>query len=500
MRLHAAATLVLTTVAALGAAQTPTLIVVQERLPLVDDIDVNVLVLPHVAESLDRDGRVVPVQWSGLDPTFRQWQSDGALGNLTAESDGRAVRGAAARLGAEFVLVIVAKKVGDGMSGQAELFQRGRRVWKADPGLRPDDPPGQPGRVRVQNAEGAWAIFVGNAPDWGQTGRGFADTLVQQMVQGPLNRLKPRPRIDEQGGGTLGATPIDSANVEDLAAEADRLVAAGRVAQAVLIVRDAIDRNPFSADLRGLAVRVLLAWGRAREAAHEARQAASLAPDRGSFWLLAADASLAAGDLDAAADAIQEARARGVDLSQAQEVEGLVLLARGSHGRAAELLHGAATTRARTGRATALAFLGQSDELAKTLAGLTEPDPASYAIAIAAVERGLAAWVERLRDVLPKARLNPRDPAVVTEAGQVAEVAKALATLVERLPFPAGHKQSAEGRSLAHVLLAQAAHEAFDFARTGDEDRGEEATISLGEALKLLPVVERQYAIERGAG
>jgi len=150
--------------------------------------------------------------------------------------------------------------------------------------------------------------------------------------------------------------------------------------------------------------------------------------------------------------------------------------------------------------ALSVAFEGDTSEARRLIDTLQIRDDAElntvYRRFIAAQTSPMKRMAEELREVLRQSRLQPGISATVQTAQRAYKSASALAGILEVLRAPATNKESHAKRVLAHKLLAQATAQILQFARTGDPDSGDEATISLTEALTTLKEANEMYGTE----
>jgi len=323
-----------------------------------------------------------------------------------------------------------------------------------------------------------------------------------------LKQLPAKPRMAD-GGAASGSAPGPAdvsgpkgAGDDDVATQAKNLMANGQVQRALLLLRAACDLRPFDMAVRGQLVDALLAAGMPLEAASAAQAAANLKPADPMLWILAARAWIGASDQDKATEALNEGLARGAKGPNVEEVQGDLALLKGDAKEAMAKYQGLEAGRATLRKAIALALTGDSDGCQKALAvlggrALTEDE---YRMVVLFVERALLSLSDSARAILPEIRMHPGDAAVLAQATSGNRLAAALSDLLTNVAPPSVHKDSHEGRKLAHILLSQATLEALEFAKNNDPDLGEEAAATLGQAFKLFPGVREKFALERKYG
>ncbi|MCB0826704.1 MAG: hypothetical protein KDC26_10985 [Armatimonadetes bacterium] len=507
----------------------PRLLIVQLRQPVVDEVDPNLDIDSYVASALDDEGRVEPVVWSMTDPVFRGFVDNGAIPQELLTPKEETIRGVAVRVKAELVLVLVAIKSNERVFPVATLYHvdRGRALWqhgmfdssgKFLPSLISDDKGDQKNSEEAiknsgsVNQNGEFVIVrVGGMPDWDSTSRTIARTWASVMGQGPLKRFPSRPRIDNPTTPNPGyridpnGVDINAPDSPELINQIKKLEADGRPDLAILMLRDAIDKNPFEPERRIYLSRLLSLQGLHREAAEESERAARISSDSAAVYLSAARSWLLVGESDRARVCVNEALARNANTNMAMLIMGDVRTLEGAYISAIEAYNASIMSGPRPeailGRAIAFALAGQSEACLSDLSSLLDIQAAdhyaTYVSAILLVDRRTDQLAENLRELLPHANVDRISPEVQTRANGLAKSFQALATLVDHIPVPEVHGDSHKTRVLAHKLLLQSSLELLDYVRTGDDNLADEAQISLGEGLKLLPNMRARYQIER---
>lgn len=494
--------------AAVSAAQ-PVVLVVQEKLPLADGADPNVLIGPAVADELAASRRVRTVLWSVGDEEFVRWIQPEDVRVDVTHPDLKQAQGIAKRNDAEFVLWARASRTSQGVRPSAVLYHRGRKVWSFDP--KTSDPR-LPTGVRVSKQEqerwqrdaeavlatsGMLIVIVDGQPDWNATAVSIARTWRSQLEQGPFARLAPAPSTDVPAGLTLDTLP-GPPDADKLLDEAARHRASGdRVAEAALL-RRAVDTRPNDPAARLLLAQALLALGLPSEAEAEAVAGARAATDPTEHWLLAADARIALGNLDGSRDALRRMLASG---GEPAVTEPVIDLLEGDSAGALAKLKPLVGPRAAVWRAVASATLGLAEDLQAELGLLTGAErrleERDYALFVIVLERFVQSIPDELR-LLP-AVIRSGEADAKRRTAQAAVRADCLSTLIKELESPARHARSHGGRRLAHALLHQAARETLLFAETGDEDARLDAALSLTEAVRNLEAVRELHAAERSS-
>jgi tetratricopeptide (TPR) repeat protein len=354
-------------------------------------------------------------------------------------------------------------------------------------------------------------VLVNGQPDWDSTAITLARTWTRIMAEGPFRELQPQrrtfnpdpdPSLTFAGGGGPTKAPDT-----ELALEQARMLAAdGNTDAAILVLRDAIDADPFGAACRLKLAELLIQRGHPETAAIECERGAKVTEKPGTMWALAADAWIQAGDTDKALNAANEAQARGVNSPDLLQSLGDIWLIRADPEKALKFYNDAIvkspTSRSYLGRALARALAGDTEGCIQDLekAQGDAPLPLSlYQRAMGVLDQEISVIAEQLRTVPMGVRVqNGADMLPVATALQSRSAA--LVEFIVRIRVPERHAESHRARDLAYKLLSQSSVEVLVFARTKNEDASLEAAISLGEALKLVPRIIETFQFERKYG
>ncbi|MGE0002401.1 MAG: hypothetical protein AB7F50_01745 [Fimbriimonadaceae bacterium] len=487
------------------------MLVVQERVPLEDDVDLNVLLSPFVAGEFDATRRVTTVLWSAADPRFVEWlKPDNVKADVTKPELKPALDLAKSNQ-ADFVMWVRATKHPEGIRPSAILYERGRKVWSFEPkkekprlptgikATRQDRDQWQREAEALLATAGMLVVVVDGNPDWELTATSVARTWANQLAQTVFQRfpVAPEPPPAHLAGGShTGEAP----DIATLVQAADAAALNGNTIQELSALRRAVDAAPFDPAIRLRLATVLLRQGMFAEADACASEAAASADDPVPFWQIGAEARLALGDTEGARSllALMLSREAG-----GAETAGILELLDGKYDAATLALKNLATPRAAVWRAVAGAARGSLDDTTVNLGLLSGAEGTvserDYGLMIIVLERVVSALPERLRLLIP--RIRSADPgALEGETRLASQQCEALLTLVNKLEPPELHRRSHEGRRLAQSLLFQAARETLAFASGGDEDDRLNAGVSLTEAVRNLEAVREMHAAERRAG
>lgn len=464
-------------------------LIVQEQVRIGGSTELNVPLANAVAETLSAQGRVTPIVWSLTDPLFRRASEAGILGKHPNHPTLKQALQSGQQWGVKYVLHLSAVETGGSVKASAALYADGvsKALWED---------------------QQQFGVHLGGKPDWDGTAKALAERWAEMLAAGPFKIYPPKaptspldvqPRLDP---GQAGVPPAD----DDPQAldRAKQLLTAQKFGEAVVLLRDAVDLRPLDPERRLALAQALFQAGYFREAADEATRGARFAPDRLELRLLAAEAWLAVQEVEKAKVQLNEALARAVRDPRALRLQGQISILEGRPSEAVQVLTQVIASQdgaeARFERAVAYAMLGEGDLCRGDITRfgtINEPMLTTlYRYVVLTADASVEKMGEDLRKLLEDARLRPKDASVVATAEGIQRRAHSFAVLFRYMPSPQTHKVSHEQRILAHQLLAQCAAEALEFAKTGNEDVGAEATLSLGEALKPFVLIRAQYRSE----
>jgi tetratricopeptide (TPR) repeat protein len=491
----------------------------------------NVPIGQQLAKELDEEGRVFPILWSMTDPVFRAYVDDGKLPSFIENPDDKTIRDVVGRLKVAYVLVVEAVAENSQVVPQANLYMgtRTRPVWS----MVREDNRGRPRLVVIDDGKvdeektkeirekyadiigdgtlNTMTVLVNGQPDWDSTAITLARTWTRILAEGPFRDLEPQrrtfnpnpdPGLTFAGGGGPAKAP-DS----ELALEQARMLAAdGDTDAAILVLRDAIDADPFGAACRLKLALLLIQRGHPETAAIECERAAKVTDRPGAMWELAADAWIQAGDTDKALNAASEAQARGVNSPELLQSLGDIWLIRAEPDKALKFYNDAIvkspTERSYLGRALARALAGDTAGCVKDLEkaqGEASLPLGLYQRAMGVLDQEISVIAEQLRTIPMGVRVQD-GPDMLPAATALQARAAALVEFMVRIRVPERHVESHKTRDLAYKLLSQSSVEVLVYARTKNEDASLEAAISLGEALKLVSRINETFQFERKYG
>ncbi len=443
------------------------------------------------AEEVKTALRLNPVSWTLIDPVFRDAAYNGVVNEtITDPSDAQFEAGARAFKAPFYVRITVTDQ--DKMIGtNIQLYKPGvrRPVWQ-----------------KSLNS----AVAVGGVESRIQAEQALARSWVFELRQGALKDFiktldVPTPDVSPGTPITPDPTPevrpTTGAEVDDLRKRVNESVQNGHTADALTLLWDRVDVFPNDLELRKYLVQTLVTYGSAEQTIEECERALKLWPAELDFRFARIKGFLALGRTEDASNELNEIIARDPENAQIPELRGQVHLLRGLLGPAREaFIQVLATERKPLVQALLALTVGlegdtaEARRLMETLPPTDEPTNASIYHRLALTS---AIAVERLavelREVLRLGRLQPGAQSVINRAQIAFKSCEGMSGVFATARVPAGKTFSHDHRVLAQNLLNQAAAEILQFVRSGNLDTGDEATLSLGEAMKRFNDAHRSY-------
>ncbi|MBL8059752.1 MAG: hypothetical protein JNK63_03435 [Chthonomonas sp.] len=433
-----------------------------------------------------------PIVWSYNDPQFRDAIYNRLAPEGVFEPTQEQMEAVARALKAPFWVTIIVKSEKDLLGTIISVYRTGQRkpAWTKTLETRAEVG-GVNSRIQAEQAL---------ARSWGFE-------LRQNLFKDHVRKVAvPDPNPSE---GTITTpdpvTPTVAPDAGALLSQVDALIAAKQSAEAVTVLWEAVDQAPNELPIRKLLIDTLIRLGKNNEAVDECRRALLIWPGEQSFRLAHIRCLLALGEADRAAEELQEAQARNPDSLEILELKGNVALLRGLYQQAREafmtVLSRESKPAVQASLAVTVGLEGDTAEARRLMSTMPPTDDAGtadvYTRLVAVSRRAIDRLAAELREVLRLGRLQPGNQAVVNRAQRVFKSCEGLDGVLETARVPENHRQSHEQRVLAQKLLTQAAAEIFSFTRSGNPETGDEATISLGEALRAYTDAEKAFDNEK---
>jgi len=486
-----------------------------------------------VAQEFDTDGRLHPIAWSLTDPYFRIAVDTGKIKKNDHPSLKDAFR-AADQLRVQYVMVVSVWDEQGKLAATANLYRGGQSIWHDPP---EDDPAYQAALINQHNAANqakhgkrqppavdvvnARMITIGNTgQDQDNDLHSLGRTWVLRLADSIFKPLEPHPPVQppqvDPGPKPVTvpppAAPAAKMDNKDVLTNAMKLLADHKDAEAIGMLRDAVDLAPLDVERRRALINALAQTGQPLMAAGEARRAASILPDKLEFRVLAARNYLAAGQSDEAMTDLKEAVARDPNGIETRRLLGEIDLWKLDFPDAISqfdfVLAKNATYDAYYDRALAKCLSGdaagatQDFDAAKKNGLPTGPevDARRYSDIEILLDKTDQAYGDHSRTLLQHAKVKPDDPSVTTDNEALLGKANAEIAFLEVVSVPDVHKRSSDMRLLALKLLVQCYTDLEDYIKSPNEDLLGDATITLGEGLKNLDQVKATYSGENDKG
>ena len=480
-------------------AQTPPLLIYQkagldsEGKPVVSDLAVL------FAEQVNENFALNPIQWSMADAQFRDLALNGELPQDQPNPTEAQLAEGARRVRAPFFVIIEVKGVRAADGVVFQLFRTGQRraIWTRSLGSD---------------------VQVDGSGDRLQAERALSRTWALELRTGPLRpHLKvastetpaPDPGVTLTPDPQVPPKPLESdaaqQEVQTVRAQAQALIRGKQIRDAVALLYQAVDRLPRELELRKMLIGTLGEAGMSREALEEAGRAILIWPGDFDLRVARVRGLLALGRTDEANDELNELAARQADSLDVQELRGQVALSRGLLSSAREAFMAVLAKQPRASAQAALAVTvaleGDTAEARRLMSSLPPLSEDAYLEIYRRViffgDKGIERLAVELREVSRLGRLQPGNANVIQRAQRAFKANEGLAGVLEVARAPESHRLSHERRVLAQKLLTQASAEILQFARSGNTDLADDATLSLGEALKRWTEAQQAFNSER---
>ena len=473
----------------------PGVLIVQTQIKKVAEAVQNVDLADALAQEVDDDGRLLPIVWSLTDPIFRTAVEERLIPKIESAPTIEDVRAAMPKLKTEYLILFSAfhednEKGQPQVKASARLFKGNKEIWKDERGWL--------------NMEGSITQF-----DQDNLKHSIARTWVKLMAGTALKDLVPRVRADtpDANPGTSFNTtapppstippPPSVADNKQLLIDAMRLLGSKQIAEAISLLRDAVDSAPDDPERREALISALMEVGEPSLAAQEARRAARLMPERLNLWIAAARGWIAAGNPAEAVEDLNEAVSREPEAPETRLLLGEVQIAdlkfAGALDHLSKSIEKAPTAYAFRLRAFAHAGLGSEKAYFQDLEAAAKTEAEAPEMAMRrhrSIERATLKLAEAIgadiRVLIQNTRMDPKATDLKGRVEEIGARTRALAAFFGQIPVPETHRNSTERMILAINLLGQSTADIPGSFGVLNEDILTDATISLGEALKAV--------------
>jgi len=475
-------------VSAAVASAVPMLLIVQQKVPKSYNSDFNVPIDSYMSVEQDDEGRVIPVIWSLTDPIFRAAVNDKTIEKPDGEPTLDQILNAAKALKAEYVMLMKAWRKGDKVESEASIYRNGKVVWsdKRSASVQKDE--------KLDTDSSAHSIA-----------RTWTMALAQDLYKQYPSKKRETPNLDPgQGGPEVKIAPPVKVDNKWLTEQVAKMAKAGDQTGLLLLLRDAVDAEPFDIERRRLLIEHLMVSGEVEAAGQEAKRASNLIPESSEFHVVSARAFMRANEFDKAQIELNEALARDPEGFETRMLSGELALIKGDAKKAVEHFNIAAAKKesADLNLKRGLAYgLDGDEEKAKADLGKANQAAAAptelmgqYQFAVQCLDARFDGLLQDVRNAVQKSR--------VSLSGGKDSCAKALKpvfgfdAVLNLLKAPEKHKASNDTRILASSLLAQAIGQVDEAIRTLNDSWLSDATLNLGEAAKQYSAAKKAYLAE----
>ncbi|MCH8275364.1 MAG: hypothetical protein IH851_11300 [Armatimonadetes bacterium] len=491
----------------LPAPAKPLVLVFQERVTDFTAEEPNLSVMAALAQTLEDSGRVFIVIWSEQDPLMSAALESARMSSLPDKANRKDAFRMAGVLKADYVLICRAhlvtglgreppekhKEVESGglVEGRAELYRGrgGRPIWTNDETV---------------------SIVRDNKLDAENTALSIANTWTIKMIAGPFRSLPGGPGVETPAPGEPTVThapalPVDAAPLEN----GRRALDDGRIGEAVALLRDAVDADPFDPEARLALVEALQKAERPFLAADEATRAAALMPGVTALLLSAAECWIAGDQPNRAFEMTASALEKDPGNAAAHALLGDLYVGRLEYGKAIDsytkaiaLLPDAETYYRRAQAFALMEEFGRSlEDLAEAQnIGLSaEPDKLlkRYEGAVRVLTPVFQSLAAAVRNLLAEAQMSPDNQDVKRRADDLQGRCRAFGNYLDRITATEGHKKSHDRRALAVNLLLQSAMGLQRYVEDHDLETRGDANLLQIEAMREFAAAQQLFQAEQ---
>ncbi|NUL81479.1 MAG: hypothetical protein HUU60_02000 [Armatimonadetes bacterium] len=463
---------------AFGQPKMPTVLVYQERAPLVQrqnqqPFDPNVTVQGFMTAELRELGKVEPVSYSTDHPTAQRIALDMRLEpSATGSPSLDLLREMAKQWPAQYLVVVTCERAetGQAIFARARLYQPTKRepVWQDE----------------VMST-----ISVGLQSDPSAAAKSSIRTLAWRMNGDPFKDFAVTRQPVNTGGDA--PPPSNFSPIErDPAKEGLDFLAAGNAIAAIEPLRAAITEKPYDLSLRLKLIEAYESAGSREAAVRESERALILFPGASQLTMKAAETSLSEGDRAGARERLLKA----VEANPSALEPLLALCDLELHEANYDLAYHWAQKAVSIDAASALVswrvYLthGARADFSKVDAGYShQPSELEFALFYVVVQGHITDAADELNDI--RRVLSEPNPSLADSKAKLDALAAGLEgfeTWLEAIKPEASHKESVGRIKLATNLLAQSSEALAHFLLSKDRQRLATAALLRTEALEEL--------------
>jgi len=480
--------LLLATGAVAFAQGRPLVLIFQVRLASFSEVDPNLVVDVALANALREVGKVKPVVWSPDDPVVAEARRTGRLRDLPKNPNPGEVLRVAEVLNTRYVAIVSVTHVGGLLDGTVDLYRDGRKVWSdtANTAIVRDGEIDK--ESTVLSVAQTWASKMNIEPF-----RELVGTPDDITPGPPLVRLHPTQDAPS-GAFELGMAALE----------------AGRLVDAIVHLRDAVDSQPFDPVRRKALVEALRLAGHPYLAAEEGERAAEMMPNDAGLLSAAAAAWLAGGQVERAYNLVTRILARDEQNAPALCVLADLHVARLEFAAALEALDKALAVRAdgetyfRRSQVHALNedFPAAARDMSRAAeVGLSQEPPdrlRRYRQLASVLDQVFESLALRTRNLLREARATPGEASLSNRALLLVNSVRSFQTYLDQADVPDPHKRSHADRALAVNLLLQSALGIQRYVQDRSPETAADADLLQVEAMREHAVARQLFGTEVG--
>jgi tetratricopeptide (TPR) repeat protein len=466
----------------------PLVLIYQVRQATFNEVDPNLIVDAALANALAEVGKVTPVVWSESDRVIAEARRTGRLRGLPKNPNPGEVLRVAEVLSARYVAIVTVTHVGGLLEGTIDLYRDGRRLWS-----------------EIANT----AIVRDGEIDKQSTILSVAQTWASKMNIGPFRDLVGTPDEVMPGPALVRLHPTQDppAGSFELGMAA---LEAGRLVDAIVHLRDAVDSEPFDPVRRKALVEALRLAGHPYLAAEEGERAAELMPEEASLISAAAAAWLSGGQVERAYNLVRRILDKDERNAPALCVLADLHVARLEFSAALEALDKALAVRAdgetyfRRSQVHALNedFAAAARDMSRAAeVGLSQEPPERlrrYRQLASVLDQVFESLALRTRNLLREARTTPTESSVGNRALQLVNSVRSFQTYLDQADVPDPHERSHAERALAVNLLLQSALGIQRYVQDRSPETAADADLLQVEAMREHAVAKQLFGTEVG--
>ncbi len=459
--------------------------------------------LPNfLAAACDETRKVQSVVWGLSDPVFRDAVVSGRVKDVPDSPTDAQVQSIARILGCEYAAFIKVTPLGSRLSGEIALVRGGRQVWKDAIALGIKLDGGNADDSLVRSMANTWAQKLAFGPFKKEEAASNAGKPVPEAGAIPPTAVTPEPV-------TPKPNPVSDAEAfVGLQRSVRELATAGRMSEAVLQAKEAVDIVPLDIDRRMLFLEVLQRAGKFDLAASEAARASELFPTEdkaaAELRLVSARCFLATGNIDAAKELLNEAATRQPNSVPVRNLMAELALRALQPGKALESLtislKEAPSAEGSYLRAVTRAVLGgEEGSIADLEAAVKEaPDlPATrFELTFNVLNASLSQELLKLRENIAAFTVNRKSSVAAETLADISRKNRARLGFATKYPAVATHDKSWNLYLLAENLMAQVVESLNGYSASGGEENLTDARIDVGEAMKSASAAMQAYRNE----